>query len=91
MAHADVLRQAPGWRALAVGDEVSLFDATTGQALRLNRTAADVYALADGEHTMDELVAVLARAYGVPPQSIAQDVANGVQELLTAGALRVSG
>jgi hypothetical protein len=91
MAQRDALWQTPGWRAMPVGDEVSLFDATTGRALRLNRTAADVYALADGEHTVDELVAVLARAYAVTPQSIAEDVANGVRELVDAGALRVSG
>lgn len=91
MAHRDTLRQTPGWRALPVGDEVSLFDPSTGRALRLNRTAADVYALADGEHTVDELLPMLARAYGVTAQSIAEDVAIGVRELVAAGALRVSG
>ena len=90
MADEDAPRQVPGWRALPVGDEVSLFDSATGRALRLNRTAADVYALADGERTVDELLALLARAYGVPPQAIAEDVANGVRELIGAGALRVS-
>jgi hypothetical protein len=90
MTAARVLAQAPGWRVLPVGDEVSLFDSASGQALRLNRTASDVYSLADGERTEDELVSALAEAYGLSPEDIAQDVAVGLDQLVDCGALRVS-
>lgn len=91
MALGGFLSKTPGWRALPVGDEVSLFDPATGRALRLNRTAGDVYSLADGERTEGELVSVLAQAYGVLPQDIADDVASGVRELVGCGALHLNG
>ena len=90
MAAGRVLSQAPGWRVLPVGEEVSLFDSATGRALRLNRTASDVYSLADGERTEEQLVSVLAESYGLPPQDIAEDVAAGLDQLVGCGALRVS-
>ena len=90
MGTGRVLSQAPGWRLLPVGEETSLFDPSTGRALRLNRTASDVYSLADGERTQDDLVSVLAEGYGVLPADIADDVATGVDQLVGCGALEVS-
>lgn len=90
MATSRALSQAPGWRLLRVGDETSLFDSSTGRAVRLNRTATDLYSLADGQRTQDDMVSVLAEGYGVLPQDIADDVATGVDQLVGCGALEVS-
>lgn len=72
---------------IELGDELSLFDAATGTALALNRTARDVWALADGESDVDDIVATLAKAYGTDPDSIAADVHATVAELTAAGVL----
>ena len=70
-----------------LGDELSVFHASTGTAMSLNRTAADVFALADGSTTVAEAVSVLARAYGVESEDIADDVAGAVRLLRDAGVL----
>jgi hypothetical protein len=56
----------------------------------LNRTASDLFALADGRTTVSEAVEVLARAYGVAPAAITEDVVAAVHELRTAGFLVTS-
>jgi hypothetical protein len=73
-----------------LGDELTAFDSATGTALTLNRTASDLFALADGQTTVSEAVEVLARAYGVPAAAITEDVAGTVRELRTAGFLVAS-
>jgi hypothetical protein len=70
-----------------LGDELTAFDSATGTALTLNRTASDLFALADGQTTVSEAVEVLARVYGVPASAITEDVAGTVRELRTAGFL----
>lgn len=78
---------APELSTAELGDELSVFHAGTGDALSLNRTAADVFALADGSTTVEEAVRVLSRAYGVPAEDIAADVADAVRLLRDAGVL----
>lgn len=78
---------APTVSALPLGDELSLFDARTGTAITLNRTAADVFALSDGQTRVSEIVGVLARAYAVEPASIEADVIGVVRELIASGVL----
>lgn len=72
---------------MELGDELSVFHAGTGTALTLNRTASDVFALADGETSVQEAIGVLARAYGVEADGIANDVVEAVRLLREAGVL----
>lgn len=81
---------APSLSTVELGDELSVFDAATGTALTLNRTASDVFALADGHTTVGEAVEVLARAYGVEAGEIADDVVQTVQRLHESGVLVAS-
>jgi hypothetical protein len=81
---------APTVSTVEIGDELTAFDSATGTALTLNRTASDLFALADGQTTVSEAVAVLARAYEVAPAAITEDVAAAVRELRTAGFLVAS-
>ena len=78
---------APEVSTVELGDELSVFHAATGDALSLNRTAADLFALADGSTTISEAVSVLARAYGVAAEDIAGDVDEAVRLLREAGVL----
>ncbi len=74
-------------REMTLGDELSLFDAATGVAYALNRTARQVWELADGDCTVDDVVQALARLYGVTEMDIEDDVRNTLSELSSAGAL----
>lgn len=78
---------APTVSTMPLGDELSIFDSATGRAFALNRTAADVFALADGRTTMTEIVGILSRAYDAEPADVAADVALVVRELTEAGLL----
>ncbi len=84
---ATVGHPAPTVREIELDDELSLFDVATGRALALNRTATDVWALADGRSDVDEVVAVLARAYATSPDAIAPDVHAVLEALASAGVL----
>jgi len=72
---------------LELDGELSLFDSATGTAIALNRTARDVWALVDGECEIDELVAILARAYGTSPEAIGSEVRATLDALSEAGVL----
>jgi len=65
-----------------IGDEISLYDPTTERVVVLNTTASDVWRLADGEHTVTEIVEMLARAYQVDPASIRDAVQSTVDRFL---------
>ncbi|HEU4749507.1 MAG TPA: PqqD family protein [Acidimicrobiia bacterium] len=70
-----------------IGDEISLYDPTTERVMVLNTTASDVWRLADGEYTVEELVDLLAQAYQVDPGSIREDVRRAVDRLSSEGLL----
>jgi hypothetical protein len=57
-----------------IDDEMLLYNTEHGRFLSLNQTAADVWRLADGESTVDEVIDLLAAAYGVSSGDIRQDV-----------------
>lgn len=74
-------------RALELDGDVSLFDTATQQALLLNATASDVWRLLDGQHTLDEIVRLLAAAYEQAAEDIRGDVERTVATLTDAGFL----
>ena len=78
---------APTVSEIALDGELSLFDESSGTALMLNRTASDIWAMADGRSTVGEVVSVLARAYGTSPEQIADDVAAVLLALEDSGVL----
>ena len=74
-------------RALELDGDISLYDATSHRAIVLNSTASDVWRLLDGEHTLDEVVRLLATAYATDPEEIRSDVERTVATLAEAGFL----
>jgi Coenzyme PQQ synthesis protein D (PqqD) len=74
-------------RALELDGDISLYDAETCRAVVLNSTASDVWRLLDGEHSMTEVVRLLASAYSVEPEAIQPDVERTVAALAEAGFL----
>ena len=67
--------------------DISLFDAERNQVVVLNSTASDVWRLCDGEHTLDEIVALLASAYGTTPEAIKDNVTTTIEQLAGEGFL----
>ena len=91
MKTATVLFPADDISVLGLGDEMTVFNAATGRALVLNRTAADVLALADGRTTLGGVVEVLARAYGVEADVITGGVQATAAKLAEEGVLEFDG
>ena len=50
----------------------------------LNATASDIWRLADGERSADQIVDLLASAYGVDPAEIASEVRETIASLTEA-------
>ena len=70
-----------------VGGEISLYDPHSESVLVLNQTASDVWRLSDGESTLEEIVQLLAAAYGKGPDEIRHDVEQTVQNITDEGFL----
>lgn len=67
--------------------EISLYNPSTEQVTILNGTASDIWRLADGEHTVDEIIDLLAAAYHVAQDEIARDVQDTVARFFEEGLL----
>ncbi len=68
-----------------IEDEISLYNPHDESVLVLNLTASDVWRLCDGEQTLEEIVELISRAYGVNADSIREDVAAAISEFVQAG------
>jgi Coenzyme PQQ synthesis protein D (PqqD) len=71
-----------------VAEDILLYDTANETFISLNSTAGDVWRLASGEFTLDEVVDLLAASYQVDPSSISDEVAAIVEELVEAGLLQ---
>lgn len=74
-----------------VDGEISLYDPQTEAVLVLNNTASDVWRLSDGEHTLEDIVRLLAVAYRVRPEEIHKDVERTVRNIIEEGFLPMEG
>lgn len=81
----------PGIREVETGGHLSLYNPATDEVVVLNRTASDIWRLANGEHDVDELVDRLATAYDVDRSAIVGDVETTIRVLREGGFLPVAG
>ena len=72
-----------------IDDEISLYDPLTENVLVLNLTASDIWRLSDGDSTFDEILRLLAGAYGVGPDQIRGEVEETIRSLQEQGFLQV--
>ncbi len=70
-----------------IDGRISLLNPRTERVLMLNETASDVWRLADGEHSLEEITDLLARTYDVAPDRIRGDVEEVVATLRAEGFL----
>ena len=57
-----------------VGQEAILHDRGNGRAHVINESAAQIWELCDGQHTVDEIVSAFAAAYELPTPDVRADV-----------------
>ena len=70
-----------------VDGDISIYDPGSERVVVLNQTASDVWRLTDGQHTINEIVELLARAYQVDVHSISDDVGQAVEGFGDAGLI----
>jgi PqqD family protein of HPr-rel-A system len=71
----------------ALDDELVVYEPRTGQAYVLNPTAAQIWALCDGSHSLGSIAEALATRYGLAQQQALADVQACVEALVRAGVL----
>lgn len=65
-----------------VDGDISLYDAKNERVIVLNPTASDVWRLADGEMTVDQITEALGKAYRADPAEIKPDVEKLIDSLV---------
>ena len=78
----------PGVTTIEIDGRFVVLSTDRDHALFLNETASDVWRLADGHRSFDELVAELATAYGARPDAIADDVQQALASFSDAGFIQ---
>ena len=67
--------------------DLTLYDPARNEVHTLNSTASDIWWLLDGEHSLDDIVALVAAAHGADPDSIRPHVASTVSTFVERGLL----
>lgn len=70
-----------------LGAELCVMRLDTGDVLVLNQTASDIWLLADGLTTTEQLITSLASAYGSDPETITPQVVGVLLDLEKRGFL----
>ncbi len=70
-----------------IGDEISLYDPSSERVVVLNTTASDLWRLAEGDFTFDQVLGLLSKAYGVEAATIHDEVRGTVDRLRQEGLL----
>ena len=85
-----VFTRRAGLASAELDGELLLFEEDTGTIHVLNATAAEVWSCFDGVATVGEIVAELASAYGVDPQTVEADVVPLLAQLSEEALLDVN-
>jgi hypothetical protein len=70
-----------------VDGDVTLYDPESERVTVLNGSASDVWRLADGGHTLAEVIELLAKAYQTEANSISDEVEQTVRRFADAGLI----
>lgn len=79
-----------GVTVLPLADELSVFSAASGQALALNRTAADIFAMCTGTTSLADIAATLAARYDIDLDTAEAAVGTSAHELQHLGLITVT-
>ena len=78
---------ASGVLEQAVDDDLIVYSPSSERYFTLNRTAREVWAMADGTRTVDGIAEELAGRYGVEPSIVKADIAEIVRGFVEADLL----
>lgn len=81
--------QHPQVAARTVDDSAVIVLSDTGEVTVLNEVGTRVWELADGSHSVGEIIQIIAAEYEVTPDQAQHDVIEFVQSLIEAGALLI--
>lgn len=76
--------------ACPLDDELVLCDARTGQVYVLSPSAARIWSLCNGTHTIGELARSMVDDYGIDPRRALADVREVIASLEDAGLLAIT-
>lgn len=71
----------------AVDDDLIVFNPTTDTYFTLNRSAREVWELADGSRSASEIAATLAERYDVDLRQVLADISDIINGFKTAGLI----
>jgi hypothetical protein len=80
-------QRKPDYRLEMIDDELLLFHPGETKILYCNQTASLIWQLCDGQHTVEEITALLSDAFPEAADTIAADVEATLQEFLQQGAI----
>lgn len=86
MKAGDPPARHPSIETAVLGAEAVLYDERSGTVHHLNTSACAIWTLLDGR-PIDEVVATLSKATGVPPADLRRDVVQSIGEFRAAGLL----
>lgn len=86
----DRVRRRSDVIADTVGDEAVLVTPSQARVRMLNETGSRLWALADGNLTVQAMADVLAAEYDVTPENAAADALAFMQELLVADLVEIA-
>lgn len=83
----DVLRSAPGVVSRESGGDMVVVLPEQGKFLVLNDTGAQIWQLADGQHSLGQIAEALVDGWQIEPTRAEADVLRLAEQLLDRGAL----
>ena len=80
-------KQKKGYHLEAMDGELLLYHLGETRILYLNDTASLIWYLCDGQQTIGEIISLLKKAYPDSAGTMAKDVENTLEQLLTGGCI----
>ncbi len=70
-----------------IDGRISILNPVTDRVVMLHETASDVWRLADGQHSVEEMTRLLAASYQSEPDRIRADVESAIEMMQGEGLL----
>ncbi|MFC2037354.1 PqqD family protein [Chloroflexota bacterium] len=83
----DTVQRAPGVVSRESGDELVAVLPEQGRFLVLNDTGAQIWEMADGQHTLRDIALALVETWQIEPARAEADVLRLASQLIERGAL----
>ena len=82
-------RQNPGFMLELFDDEVLLYHQVKTQAVYLNKSAAVIWALCNGEHSVQDIEDLLREQYPEAADALPEHIRQSLEQFMDMGALEL--